>query len=122
MRQIVAWFENHKVLGNLIGGVALIGGIWLLVGYFVSQAKPDTSTAHIYCAMLVSNPDGSFNQEGTRAEFELSRKLAYEQGSEAGVEQAKIEGEKIMREYMEHAQKGDLADLRHHYQEKCLGY
>ena len=27
MRQIVSWFDNHQVLGSLIGGVAVIGGI-----------------------------------------------------------------------------------------------
>jgi len=122
MRQFMAWFERHKVLGNLLGGIALIGGMWIFAAWMVNPAKPDTPTAHIYCAVIASNPDGTLNQERSGAEFALSRKLAFERGGAAGVENTKTEGEKILAEFLMHTQKGDLDDLRRHYQDKCLGY
>jgi len=126
MRVIEAWIERHPVLSKLGGAVivmgGLYGGMYAFAAWTVHQAHPNTPTAHLYCAVVARNPDGSFDQATTRKEFELSKELAYQQGGAEGVAKNKAEGEQIFAEWMAHMQKGDLDDLRRHYQEKCLGY
>lgn len=126
MQLIDAWIERHPVLSKLGGAVVvmvgLYGGMWALATWEVKQAKPDTPTAHLYCAVIGQSADGSADQTTTRREFELSKELAFRQGGAEGVQKAKIKGEQIMAEYLVHMEKGDLADLRQHYEYKCQGY
>jgi len=57
MLQIAAWLERHRVLGHLAGGVAVIGGTWLLVGW-LQPARPDTPIAHVYCSIILRSCAG----------------------------------------------------------------
>ena len=126
MRLIETWIERHPVLSKIGRAViimsVLYGGMWAFATWTVKQAKPDTPSAHIFCGVLSTNPDGSFDAATGGKEFELSKDLAYQQGGAEGVAKAKAEGQAIMAEYLEHMKKGDLDDLRRHYQDKCLGY
>ena len=96
MRHITAWFERHKFLGNVLGGMAVIAAIYGTGFWAGSRANPDTPTAHIYCGVIASNPDGTLNEERSGAEFARSRELAFEQGGELGLEKARAEGERIL--------------------------
>lgn len=122
MRWIEAWFHRHKILGNVLGAVVVIGGMWLLAGYFVSQAKPDTPSAHIYCSIIAVGPDGRFDPVKAGEELDISKKLAFEQGGQEGVRQAAEKAQRIAAEYQAHIEKGDVASIRDHYQDKCQGY
>jgi len=89
MRQITEWFEKHKVFRWLLGGVAVIGGMQAVGYWLMAQANPNTSTAHIFCSIVATRPDGRFDAVKANQELALSKQLAYEQGGEAGVRKAR---------------------------------
>ncbi len=120
------YFEKHAFVKNvtygLFGLVVVVGGQWALASWLVSKASPDTPLAHTYCAIVASNSDGTYNSELGHREFLLAKTLAYEQGGQKAVDALRAETIALMKQYAKFAQRGDVNDIRDHYQQKCLGF